>query len=142
MKIILEKSRTICGGRIKKIMMEEQDYTTLFRGEKESRHSLLVWFGMLRYLGFFKTYNVVILTLKKATPKVARFLIYAVLIYAGFTFCGWLVLGPYNMKFRSIATTSECLLRHRDRRHNAMKNEDRRKNGIRRKKSLLNEDRE
>ncbi|TGZ45801.1 mucolipin-3 [Temnothorax americanus] len=71
--------------------------------------NLLVWFGVLRYLGFFKTYNVVILTLKKATPKVARFLICAVLIYAGFTFCGWLVLGPYNMKFRSLATTSECL---------------------------------
>lgn len=71
--------------------------------------NLLVWFGVLRYLGFFKTYNVVILTLKKAAPKVARFLICAILIYAGFTFCGWLVLGPYNMKFRSLATTSECL---------------------------------
>lgn len=71
--------------------------------------NLLVWFGVLRYLGFFKTYNVVILTLKKAFPKVARFLLCAVLIYAGFTFCGWLVLGPYHMKFRSLATTSECL---------------------------------
>ncbi|KAK0074543.1 hypothetical protein PV325_008170 [Microctonus aethiopoides] len=71
--------------------------------------NLLVWFGVLRYLGFFKTYNVVILTLKKAAPKVARFLICAILIYAGFTFCGWLVLGPYHMKFRSLATTSECL---------------------------------
>lgn len=71
--------------------------------------NLLVWFGVLRYLGFFKTYNVVILTLKKSAPKVARFLICAVLIYAGFTFCGWLVLGPYHMKFRSLATTSECL---------------------------------
>ncbi|KAK7792043.1 hypothetical protein R5R35_001677 [Gryllus longicercus] len=71
--------------------------------------NLLVWFGVLRYLGFFKTYNVVILTLKKATPKVARFLLCAVLIYAGFTFCGWLILGPYHMKFRSLASTSECL---------------------------------
>ncbi|KAG7201347.1 hypothetical protein KM043_004116 [Ampulex compressa] len=71
--------------------------------------NLLVWFGLLRYLGFFKTYNVVILTLKKAAPKVARFLICAILIYAGFTFCGWLILGPYHIKFRSLATTSECL---------------------------------
>lgn len=70
---------------------------------------MLVWFGVLRYLGFFKTYNVVILTLKKAFPKVARFLLCAILIYAGFTFCGWLILGPYHMKFRSLATTSECL---------------------------------
>lgn len=71
--------------------------------------NLLVWFGVLRYLGFFKTYNVVILTLKKATPKISRFLICALLLYAGFTFCGWLILGPYHMKFRSLATTSECL---------------------------------
>lgn len=71
--------------------------------------NMLVWFGVLRYLGFFKTYNVVILTLKKAAPKVARFLLCALIIYAGFTFCGWLVLGPYHMKFRSLSTTSECL---------------------------------
>lgn len=71
--------------------------------------NMLVWFGVLRYLGFFKTYNVVILTLKKATPQMARFLICALLIYAGFTFCGWLVLGPYHMKFRSLSTTAECL---------------------------------
>lgn len=71
--------------------------------------NLLVWFGVLRYLGFFKTYNVVILTLKKAAPKIFRFSICALLIYAGFTFCGWLILGPYHMKFRSLATTSECL---------------------------------
>nr|NVI71350.1 transient receptor potential cation channel, mucolipin ortholog [Cucujiformia] len=71
--------------------------------------NLLVWFGVLRYLGFFKTYNVVILTLERAAPKVARFLLCAVLIYAGFTFCGWLVLGPYHLKFKSLSTTSECL---------------------------------
>ncbi|KAG7296279.1 hypothetical protein JYU34_021404 [Plutella xylostella] len=71
--------------------------------------NLLVWFGVLRYLGFFKTYNVVILTLKKAAPKIFRFSVCALLLYAGFTFCGWLILGPYHMKFRSLATTSECL---------------------------------
>lgn len=71
--------------------------------------NLLVWFGVLRYLGFFKTYNVVILTLKRAAPKIMRFLFCALLIYAGFTFCGWLILGPYHIKFRSLATTSECL---------------------------------
>nr|NVI71383.1 transient receptor potential cation channel, mucolipin ortholog [Cucujiformia] len=71
--------------------------------------NLLVWFGVLRYLGFFKTYNVIILTLEKAAPQVARFILCAVLIYAGFTFCGWLILGPYHLKFRSLSTTSECL---------------------------------
>lgn len=71
--------------------------------------NLLVWFGVLRYFSFFKTYNVVILTLKRAAPKILRFLLCALMIYAGFTFCGWLVLGPYHIKFRSLATTSECL---------------------------------
>ncbi|XP_023013559.1 mucolipin-3 [Leptinotarsa decemlineata] len=71
--------------------------------------NMLIWFGVLRYLGFFKTYNVVILTLQKAAPQVARFLLCALLIYAGFTFCGWLILGPYHLKFRSLSTTSECL---------------------------------
>lgn len=71
--------------------------------------NLLVWFGVLRYLGFFRTYNVVILTLEKALPHIGRFLLCALLIYAGFTFCGWLVLGPYHIKFRSLSTTSECL---------------------------------
>lgn len=71
--------------------------------------NLLVWFGVLRYLGFFKTYNVVILTLKRAAPKISRFLICALLIYAGFTFCGWVVLSPYHAKFRSLSITSECL---------------------------------
>lgn len=71
--------------------------------------NLLVWFGVLRYLGFFRTYNVVILTLQKALPHIGRFLLCAILIYAGFTFCGWLILGPYHIKFRSLSTTSECL---------------------------------
>nr|NVI71427.1 transient receptor potential cation channel, mucolipin ortholog [Cucujiformia] len=71
--------------------------------------NLLVWFGVLRYLGFFKNYNVVMLTLEKAAPQVARFLLCAILIYAGFTFCGWLVFGPYHLKFKSLSTTSETL---------------------------------
>lgn len=71
--------------------------------------NLLVWFGVLRYLGFFKTYNVVILTLHRAAPKICRFLLCALIIYAGFTFCGWLILGPYHIKFRSLSSTSECL---------------------------------
>jgi mucolipin 3 len=71
--------------------------------------NLLVWFGVLRYVGFFRAYNVVIMTLKQAAPQLSRFLLCALLIYAGFTFCGWLVFSPYHIKFRSLSTTSECL---------------------------------
>lgn len=85
--------------------VDQWNFCSLFLGTG----NLLVWFGVLRYLGFFNTYNVIILTLKTAFPKVIRFLICAALIYAGFTFCGWLVLGPYHPKFRTVSTTSECL---------------------------------
>lgn len=109
--IIINDILIIIGSSIKE-QIERKEFTSdqwnvgsLFLGVG----NLLVWFGVLRYLGFFKTYNVVILTLEKAAPQVARFLLCAMLIYAGFTFCGWLILGPYHLKFRSLSTTSECL---------------------------------
>lgn len=71
--------------------------------------NLLVWIGVLRYLGFYKTYNVVILTLKKAFTKILRFLIAALIIFLAYVFCGWLVLGPFQPKFRTLASTSNCL---------------------------------
>ena len=71
--------------------------------------NLLVWIGLLRYLGFFKTYNVLILTMKGAAPNIFRFLICAAMVYIGFVFAGWAVLGPHNFKFASLMSTSECL---------------------------------
>lgn len=71
--------------------------------------NLLVWLGVLRYLGFFAKYNILILTMRNAVPDVLRFLLCAILLYAGFIFCGWLVLGPYHIKFRSLSSTAECL---------------------------------
>jgi len=71
--------------------------------------NLLVWFGILRYLGFFKTYNVLILTMKGAAPNMFRFLICAFFLYVGFAFAGWVILGPYHFKFQTLMSTSECL---------------------------------
>ncbi|CAN8018399.1 unnamed protein product, partial [Ixodes persulcatus] len=71
--------------------------------------NLLVWAGVLRYLGFFKKYNILILTMRKALPNILRFLSCALLLYCGFCFCGWVVLGPHHIKFRSFSMTSECL---------------------------------
>nr|NVI71496.1 transient receptor potential cation channel, mucolipin ortholog [Cucujiformia] len=109
--IIVNDILIVIGSAIKE-QIEREEFTSdqwnvcsLFLGIG----NMLVWFGVLRYLGFFKTYNVVILTLQKAAPQVARFLICALLIYAGFTFGGWLILGPYHLKFRSLSMTSECL---------------------------------
>lgn len=89
----------------KRFSMDDLRNCSLFLGVG----NLLVWFGILRYLGFFKTYNAVILTFKKAAPKMTRFMICALIIFFGFAFCGWLVMGPYHIKFRTFASTCECL---------------------------------
>ncbi|XP_042577048.1 mucolipin-1b [Cyprinus carpio] len=71
--------------------------------------TLLVWVGVLRYFSFFQKYNILIVTLRAAFPSVIRFCSCAAAIYLGYCFCGWIVLGPYHAKFRSLSTVSECL---------------------------------
>nr|XP_020650732.1 mucolipin-3 isoform X3 [Pogona vitticeps] len=71
--------------------------------------TMLVWLGVIRYLGFFQKYNLLILTLRAALPNVIRFCCCAAMIYLGYCFCGWIVLGPYHDKFRSLNMVSECL---------------------------------
>ncbi|XP_047443203.1 mucolipin-2 isoform X1 [Mugil cephalus] len=71
--------------------------------------TLLVWVGVIRYLGYFQKYNVLILTMKAAFPKVLRFCCCAGMIYLGYTFCGWIVLGPYHEKFEGLSRVAECL---------------------------------
>ncbi|XP_014324587.1 mucolipin-3-like isoform X1 [Xiphophorus maculatus] len=95
--------------------------------------TMLVWIGVIRYLGYFKKYNVrafssvldnifcpenlrqltsvqiLILTLRAAFPNVIRFCCCAAMIYLGYCFCGWIVLGPYHDKFRTFNKVTECL---------------------------------
>lgn len=71
--------------------------------------TLLVWVGVIRYFSFFQKYNILIVTLRAAFPNVIRFCCCAAAIYMGYCFCGWIVLGPYHNKFRSLSTVSECL---------------------------------
>ncbi|CAH3132821.1 unnamed protein product [Pocillopora meandrina] len=70
---------------------------------------LLVWIGLLRFLGYSKKYNILLETLKAATPSMARFFICVILIFAGFMFCGWIAFGPFHPKFKSLVITAECL---------------------------------
>uniref|UniRef100_A0A8C1FX16 Mucolipin TRP cation channel 1a n=1 Tax=Cyprinus carpio carpio TaxID=630221 RepID=A0A8C1FX16_CYPCA len=71
--------------------------------------TLLVWVGVIRYLTFFQKYNILIVTLRAAFPNVIRFCCCVAVIYLGYCFCGWIVLGPYHVKFRSLSLVSECL---------------------------------
>ncbi|XP_055007548.1 mucolipin-3 isoform X2 [Boleophthalmus pectinirostris] len=60
--------------------------------------TMLVWVGVIRYFGFFKKYNILILTLRAAFPNVIRFCCCAAMIYLGYCFCGWIILGPHHDK--------------------------------------------
>ncbi|XP_078538279.1 mucolipin-1 isoform X1 [Lissotriton helveticus] len=71
--------------------------------------TLLVWVGVIRYLSFFQKYNILIVTMRVALPNVIRFCCCVAVIYLGYCFCGWIVLGPYHAKFRSLSMVSECL---------------------------------
>ncbi|XP_058250860.1 synovial sarcoma, X breakpoint 2 interacting protein a isoform X4 [Hemibagrus wyckioides] len=72
--------------------------------------TLLVWIGVLRYLGFFQKYNILILTMRAALPSALRFSLCAVMIYLSYCVCGWIVLGPHHDNFRSFHTAAYCLL--------------------------------
>ncbi|XP_043939429.1 mucolipin-1 isoform X2 [Protopterus annectens] len=71
--------------------------------------TLFVWVGVIRYLNFFHKYNILIVTLRASFPNVIRFCCCVAVIYLGYCFCGWIVLGPYHVKFRSLSMVSECL---------------------------------
>merc|ERR1711892_1135000 len=70
---------------------------------------LLLYCGILRYLGYFQGYNILVLTISTALPNVLKFLSCALTLYCGYALCGWLVLGPFNDKFRTLTVTSETL---------------------------------
>ncbi|XP_077981010.1 mucolipin-3-like isoform X2 [Glandiceps talaboti] len=71
--------------------------------------SLLVWFGILHYLGFFPKYNILIATMKVASPNVLRFMVCVMVLFMGYAFCGWIVLGPYHPKFKDLNVAAECM---------------------------------
>ncbi|XP_036046491.1 mucolipin-3 isoform X2 [Onychomys torridus] len=107
--IIISDILTIVGSILKMEIQAKSltsyDVCSIFLGTS----TMLVWLGVIRYLGFFAKYNLLILTLQAALPNVIRFCCCAAMIYLGYCFCGWIVLGPYHDKFRSLNRVSECL---------------------------------
>ncbi|XP_036410433.1 mucolipin-3-like [Megalops cyprinoides] len=107
--IIISDSLTIAGSVLKMEIQTKNltnyDVCSILLGTA----TMLVWVGVIRYLGFFEKYNILILTLRAAFPLVVRFCCCAGMIYLGYCFCGWIVLGPYHSKFQTLNTVSECL---------------------------------
>jgi len=56
----------------------------------------------LFYHVFCGYFQILILTLRAAFPNVIRFICCAGIIYLSYCFCGWIVLGPYHEKARSV----------------------------------------
>ncbi len=56
------------------------------------------WCGLLRFLSYFETYNMLLITLKVSLPSVLRFGVCVGILYISFLLLGWLVLGPYHPK--------------------------------------------
>uniref|UniRef100_A0A8C1SNN4 Mucolipin 1a n=1 Tax=Cyprinus carpio TaxID=7962 RepID=A0A8C1SNN4_CYPCA len=107
--LIISDVLTITGSFIK-ISIELKKFSSYDEcGILLGTSTLLVWVGVIRYLTFFKKYNILIVTLQAAFPNVIRFCCCVAVIYLGYCFCGWIVLGPYHVKFRSLSLVSECL---------------------------------
>ncbi|XP_032065879.1 mucolipin-1 [Thamnophis elegans] len=97
-------------GTIMKIGIESKNFADYdVCGILLGTSTLLVWVGVMRYLSFFQKYNILIVTMRVALPNVIRFCCCVAVIYLGYCFCGWIVLGPYHVKFRSLSMVSECL---------------------------------
>ncbi|KAM6919922.1 mucolipin-3 [Lycodopsis pacificus] len=107
--IIVSDTLTIAGSALKIAIqtkyLTNYDVCSILLGTA----TMLVWVGVIRYFGFFKKYNILILTLRAAFPNVIRFCCCAAMIYLGYCFCGWIVLGPYHDKFRTLDKVTECL---------------------------------
>ncbi|THD26704.1 Mucolipin-3 [Fasciola hepatica] len=71
--------------------------------------ALLVWSGVLRYVGFSYRNSLLMRTIAGSIPALLRFCVCALILFFAFSLCGWVVLGPYNLKFRSFMSTMECL---------------------------------
>ncbi|XP_026201741.1 mucolipin-3 isoform X3 [Anabas testudineus] len=98
-------TRSVISGIQLQFVSTNYDVCSIFLGTG----TMFVWIGVLRYMGFFRKYNILILTLRAAFPNVIRFICCAGIIYLSYCFCGWIVLGPYHEKFRTLNTVSECL---------------------------------
>ncbi len=72
--------------------------------------SLLSWISMVRYMKMRKECNFLIETIKIAVfPRIFYFMLCVAFLFIGFTFCGWVVLGPYNIKYKDYSTASQTL---------------------------------
>ncbi|TMS14659.1 Mucolipin-1 [Larimichthys crocea] len=119
-------SLLLCGRSIVRGILLQHEYVQFFKhklgrsvswGDRmefiNGWYILLIISDMFTIIGSFIKIGIeskiLIVTLRAAFPNVIRFCCCAAAIYLGYCFCGWIVLGPYHTKFRSLSMVSECL---------------------------------
>ena len=51
-----------------------------------------------------------LITIKLAFPSVMRFAVCVLILFVSFVLCGWLVLGPYNLRVSMADVVTYCIL--------------------------------
>ncbi|KAL4227191.1 Mucolipin-2 [Mactra antiquata] len=70
---------------------------------------ILAWLSMLRYFKVHNKFHLLFSTLSRAISDVIAYMICVTVLFVGFWICGYVVLGPYNVKFETPASTAETL---------------------------------
>ncbi|KAL3892224.1 hypothetical protein ACJMK2_004453 [Sinanodonta woodiana] len=70
---------------------------------------LLCWISLARYIHFNKKFHLLFRTMYHAFPDVMAYLFCVGLLFAGFTLCGYVVLGPYHNKFQTMSNAADTL---------------------------------
>ncbi|GIY39826.1 mucolipin-3 [Caerostris darwini] len=70
---------------------------------------LLKTLGILKYFKSLPIYNIFTLTMKKASTSALKFLSFSVILFCGFSICGWIAFAPFNPKFDTMSSSSESL---------------------------------
>ncbi|XP_060083313.1 mucolipin-2-like [Ylistrum balloti] len=70
---------------------------------------ILSCFGVLHFLSFSPGFHILFDVMGKSILPVLRFLLCAAVLFVAFALCGWIVMGPYHIKFSSIYSTFRCL---------------------------------
>ena len=71
--------------------------------------TLLLWCTLLQYLEYSRSFNVVITTMRKAMPRVTRYVISVMPVYMGYTLAGLAMFSHYSERFSTLTKVALTL---------------------------------
>lgn len=112
--VIISDVFTFCGSVMKIVLNNKNLSSSSFNfdvcGILIGVGCLLVWLTLLHYLAYDPDFNLLFSVMWHSAGKVLRFLLCVGMLYLAFTLCGWVVLGPYHIKFTDISASFQCLM--------------------------------